>query len=49
MFIFERDTDRAQAGERQREREIQNLRQTPGSKLLTQSPMWGLNPRTVRS
>ena len=33
-----------QAGEGQRERETQNLKQAPGSELSTQSPMWGLNP-----
>ena len=46
-FIFERD--RVGAGEEQRERETQNPKQAPGYKLSAQSPMWGLNPRTVRS
>ena len=36
-------------GEGQRERETQNPKQTPGSKLSTQSLMHGLNPRTMRS
>ena len=55
MFIFERERERerereqAQAGEEQGEREIQNLKQAPGSELSAQSPMWGWNPRTVRS
>ena len=36
-------------GEGQRERETQNPKQAPGSKLSAQSPMRGLNPQTVRS
>ena len=38
-----------QAGEGQRERETQNLKQAPGSELSAQSPTWGSNSRTVRS
>ena len=34
---------------RSRERETQNLKQTPGSELSAQSLMWGSNPQTVRS
>ena len=37
------------AGEGQRERRRQNLRQAPGSELSVQSPMWGLNTQTARS
>ena len=41
---------RAGAGQRQRERERDNnLKEAPGSELSAQSPMWGLNPQTVRS
>ena len=47
MFIFERD--RVQAGQGQRERETQNLKQAPGSELSAQSPTRGLNSRTARS
>ena len=36
MFIFERETDRLQAGEGQRGREIQNPKQAPGSELSAQ-------------
>ena len=32
----------------QRERETQDLKQAPGFELSAQSPMWGLNPRTMR-
>ena len=39
MFIFERD--RAQAGEGQRERESQNLKQAPGFELSAQGPTRG--------
>ena len=49
IFIYFGDTGRVQAGERQRERETQNLKQAPGSKLSAQSPTWGSNPRTMRS
>ena len=49
LFIFETERDRAWAGEGQRERETQNSKQTPGSELSAQSPMWGSNPRTARS
>ena len=34
---------------RQRERETQNLKQVPGSKLSAKNPMQDLNPQTVRS
>ena len=49
LFIFERETDRPQAGEGERERETQNLKQAPGSELSAQSPTQGLTPGTVRS
>ena len=41
MFIFERERDRVWAGEGQRERETQNLKQSPGSELSAQSPTRG--------
>ena len=37
MFIFERDRERVEEG--QRERETQNPKQVAGSKLSAQSPM----------
>ena len=40
MFIFER----ARAGEGQKERDTQNLKQALGSELSAQSLMQGLNP-----
>ena len=50
MFIyFEGERDRVQAGEGQRQRETQNLKQTPVSELSAQSPTWGSNSQTVRS
>ena len=54
MFIYfdrerERERERAWVGEGQREGETQNLKEAPGSELSAQSPMWGLNSRTVRS
>ena len=48
MCIFD-EGERVQAGEGQRERETQNQKQAPGSELSAQSPVWGLNPQTVRS
>ena len=47
--LFLRERDRVWAREGQRERETQNPKQTPGSELLAQSPMRGLNPWTMRS
>ena len=38
-----------QAGEGQRERETLNWKEAPGSELLAQSLMQGLNPRVVRA
>ena len=38
-----------QAGEGQRERETQNLKQPPGSKPSAQSPMRDSNSQMVRS
>ena len=49
MFIFEREREHEQGRDRGRERETQNPKQASGSELSAQSPMWGLNPRTVRS
>ena len=53
VYLFlkerERQTDRAQVGEVQRERETQNLKQDSGSKLSAQSPMQGSNSQTMRS
>ena len=55
MFIFERERERErerrekQAREGQREREVQNPKQAPGSELSAQIPTWGSNPPTVRS
>ena len=46
IYLFLRD--RVLAGEGQRQRETQNVKQAPGSELSAQSPMQGLNPRTVR-
>ena len=40
LFLRERETDRVQVGKGKREREIQNLKQAPGS---AQSPTWGSN------
>ena len=45
MFIFETETDRAQVGEEQREREIQKPKQAPGSELSAQSLIQGSNPQ----
>ena len=52
VYLFERERERERErtkGEGQIERETQNLKQAPGSKLSVQSPMRGLNPPTVRS
>ena len=42
FFIFERERERARVEEGQRERETQNLKQTPGSEMSAQSLMAGL-------
>ena len=45
MFMFERQSDTVWAGEGQRERETQNLKQAPGSELSARSPThMGLEP-----
>ena len=49
VYLFLRETDRAQAGEGQRERETQNPKQAPGSELSAQSPTRGSNPQTATS
>ena len=49
-YFWERDRDRGQAGVGgTRERETQNPKQPPDSKLSEQSPTRGSNPRTGRS
>ena len=47
--MYKRERNTAQAGEGQRERETQTLKQTSGSELSAQSPMWGLNSQAMRS
>ena len=49
IYFSETERDRAWAGEGQSERETQILTQAPGSELSAQNPMWGSNPRTMRS
>ena len=41
LFLRERETEWVEKG--QRERETQNPKQAPGSEILAQSPMQGLN------
>ena len=43
LFIFETERDGARAGEGQREGEIQNPKQAPGSEPSAQSLTWGSN------
>ena len=43
-LFLEREREQGRGRERERERETQ-----AGCALLAQSPMWGLNSRTVRS
>ena len=42
-----RERESAQAGQGQRERETQNLKQASGPELSAQSPMRGMNPWMV--
>ena len=51
MFIcfWERERDRAWAGEGQRERETQNPKQAPRSQLSAHNLTWGSDSQTVRS
>ena len=42
-------TQNASRGGAEREREMQNPKQAPGSELSAQSPTRGSNPRTVKS
>ena len=46
FLFFERETHTLQA--EQREREVQNLKQAPGSALSAQTPIWGSHPGTMR-
>ena len=46
LFIFETERDRAWAGEGQRGRETQNLKEAPGSEMSAQSLMRDLNSQT---
>ena len=43
VYLFLRESNRVQEGEGQSERETQNLKQSPGSELSTQSLMLGSN------
>ena len=47
LFIFGTERDRVPAGEGQRERETQTLKQAPGSELSAQSPTRSTNPQTT--
>ena len=49
VCFFERERDTVLVEEGQTERETQNPKQAPGSKLSAQSPMRGSNLRTARS
>ena len=50
LFIFERQRETEHEQERaDTERETQNPKQAPGSELSAQSPIQGLNSRTMRS
>ena len=49
VYLLLRERDRAWAGEGQRERETQNLKQALGSELSAQSPIQDTNSPTVRS
>ena len=49
LFIIERERDRASGGGAEREKDIQNPKQAPGSELAAQSLMRGLNSQAVRS
>ena len=46
-IIFKRETEHEQ-GEGQRDRETQNPKQAPGSKLSAQSLTWDSNSQTAR-
>ena len=53
LFLRERETEKEREsvsrGGAEREKDIQNQKQAPGSQLSTQSPTWGSNSWTVRS
>ena len=49
LYLFLRERDRVQAGEKQGKKETQNLKQAPGSELSAQNPTQGLNSQTLRS
>ena len=47
VYLFLSERDRARAGEEQRERETQNIKQAPGCELSAQSPTWGSKGRIM--
>ena len=50
IYFWEKERDRAlMGGGTEEEKETQNLKQTPGSKMSAQSPTQGSNPQTMRS
>ena len=49
IYFWQREKDRAWAGEGQRERGTQNLKQAPGSEMSAQSLTRGSNSQTTRS
>ena len=46
-FVFDRDREKQSMWEGQRGKEIQNLKQAPGSELSAQSLMRGLTSQTM--
>ena len=49
IFVFERERENMSGGMAEREREIQNPKQAPGSEPSAQSPTQGSNSQTTRS
>ena len=49
VYLFLKERETAQEGEGQRQRETQNLKQDPGSKLSAQSPTGDSNSQTAKS
>ena len=45
LFAYLREREHAQTGEGQREKDTQNVKQVPCSKLRAESPMQGSSPR----